>query len=107
MEIAVSAQLEQVQELVDAVNSDLFDVLAYILFGLPAKTRDQRASKIDVSKLADGDEEVSKFLQSILKSYVDEGESQLSSAKLEDHMKARYHSVGEGKEVLGGKFVCL
>lgn len=27
---------------------------------------------------------------------------QISSAKLEDHMKARYHSVGEGKEVLGG-----
>ena len=97
-----SEQLEQVQELVDAVNSDLFDVLAYILFGFPAKTRDQRASKIDVFKLADGDEEVSKFLQSILKSYVDEGETQLSSAKLEDHMKARYHSVGEGKEVLGG-----
>ena len=95
-------QLEQVRELVDAVNTDLFDVLAYVLFDMPAKTRDERVAKIDADRLSDGNDEVSTFLRKILKSYVDEGEGQLSNAQLEEHMKAKYNSVGEGKAALGG-----
>jgi len=35
-------------------------------------------------------------------SSVDEGEEQLGNAQLEEHMKAKYNSVGEGKVALGG-----
>ena len=33
---------------------------------------------------------------------MDEGEEQLGNAQLEEHMKAKYNSVGEGKVALGG-----
>ena len=89
-------QLEQVRDLVDAVNSDLFDVLAiYSLICLPRQ--EMRAAEIDADRLFDGNDEVSTFLRKILKSYVDEGEEQLGNAQLEEHMKAKYNSVGEGR----------
>ena len=37
--------MTEMQKIIDAENSDLFDVLAYVAYALPPITRDQRAAQ--------------------------------------------------------------
>ncbi len=93
--------LDEVKALVDAPNSDLFDVLSYILFVLPPLTRETRADRVKADGIEDVSEEMRRFLRRILVSYVDHGEQELSGERLGQHLMAAYGSAGEGKERLG------
>ena len=93
--------LDEIKTLVDASDSDLFDVLGYILFTLPPLTRVQRADNVKKEELEDIDEEMKSFLRRILASYIDHGEDELSGERLAQHMTAAYGSVSEGKSKLG------
>jgi len=42
-------QLAEMQRIIDAEKSDLFDVLAYVAYALPALTREERATRAKVS----------------------------------------------------------
>ena len=93
--------LDEVKALVDAPNSDLFDVLSYILFVLPPLTRETRADRVKADGLEDVSGEMRSFLRRILASYVDHGEQELTGERLGQHLMATYGSAGEGKEKLG------
>ena len=93
--------LKEVKTLVDAPDSDLFDVLGYVLFTNPPLTREQRADNVEKSGLGDVDGEMREFLLRILASYAKSGEDELSVERLTQHMKAVYGSVIEGKDKLG------
>ena len=93
--------LDEIKTLVDAPDSDLFDVLGYILFTLPPLTRVQRADNVKKEEMEDIDEEMKSFLRRILASYIDHGEDELSGERLAQHMTAAYGSVSEGKLKLG------
>src|SRR5205807_7013956 len=41
-------QMAEMQKIIDAENSDLFDVLAYVAYALPPLSREERASKAKV-----------------------------------------------------------
>ena len=93
--------LDKVKALVDASNSDLFDVLSYILFVLPPLTRETRADRVKADGLEDVSGEMRSFLRRILASYVDHGEQELTGERLGQHLMATYGGAGEGKEKLG------
>jgi type I restriction enzyme R subunit len=48
-------QLAEMQKIIDAEKSDLFDVLAYVAYALPPLTRQERATraKVAISKFFD------------------------------------------------------
>ncbi len=96
-----SARLDDIRRLVDAPDSDLYDVLGYVLFTTPPKTRHDRAERLRHDGLAGVDGELKALLLSILKAYETAGEGELSSKKLGQLMVARYGSVNEGKAKLG------
>ena len=93
--------LKEVKALVDAPNSDLFDVLGYILSANPPITREQRADNLEKSGMGDIHGEMREFLLRILASYIKSGENELSVERLTQHMKAVYGSVSEGTNKLG------
>ncbi len=94
-------RLDDVRRLVDAPDSDLFDVLAYVLFVLPPKTREERAEHVRAGGLGDCEDELRQLLFGILRAYVADGEGELATRKLGEFLKARYGSVSEGKARLG------
>ena len=94
-------RLEDIRRLVDAPDSDLFDVLRYVLFTLSPKTRHDRAEQVRQDGMQDFDGELKNLLLAILQSYETTGESELAAAKLAQFLIARYGSVGEGKTKLG------
>ena len=90
--------LSEVKALVDANDSDLFDVLAYIQFSANPKTRIERADGVSVDEEA---EEMGQFLKHILQAYIENGEAELASDSLGSFMEVRYGSVSEGSQKLG------
>ena len=95
-------RLEVIRRLVDATDSDLFDVLAYVLFSQPPKTRSERATIVTASENCLPSGELREFLLSILQAYEMNGVGELSNSKLSAFLKARYSTIGEGKRRLGG-----
>ncbi|MFG6519507.1 EcoAI/FtnUII family type I restriction enzme subunit R [Sulfitobacter sp. 1A13496] len=95
-------KLNDIRQLVDAPDSDLFDVLSYILYTHDPKTRYDRAEAVR-SKAMDGvTDDLRPLLLGILSAYEEGGEDELATGKLTHYLTARYGSVGEGKAVLGG-----
>ncbi|WP_419906871.1 EcoAI/FtnUII family type I restriction enzme subunit R [Hoeflea sp.] len=94
-------RLEDIRHLVDAPDSDLFDVLAHVLFTNDPKTRSERAGAVQVAGLSDFNGAVKHLLLGILKAYETGGEGELASKKLGHFLTAKYGSVGESKPVLG------
>ena len=95
-------RLDDIRRLVDAPDSDLFDVLSYVLFTNPPKTRHDRADSVRVSSVANADNEMKDLLLAILSAYELRGESELATKKLTSFLTARFGSVSEGKTKLGG-----
>ncbi len=97
-----SDRLNDIRGLVDAPDSDLFDVLSYILFTNSPKTRHERAEHVRSDGMLNADEDTKSLLLAILKAYEARGETELTTKKLETFLTARYGSVSEGKAKLGG-----
>lgn len=96
-----SDRLDDIRRLVDAPKSDLYDVLSYILFALPPKTRSDRAETVRQDGMAAFQGEMRELLLSILKAYETAGETELAGKKLGQFVTARYGSVSEGRAKLG------
>ena len=94
-------ELEEVQKLISAENSDVFDVLAYIAFALPAITREQRVDgkkEVIFDHYSDKQQE---FIDFVLKHYVKEGVEELDGDKLPDLLELKYHSIPDAVSQLG------
>ena len=98
-------RLDDIRQLVDAPNSDLFDVLGYVLFTLAPKTRQERADGLREDGLSKFDAELKALLLGILQAYESHGENELASSKLRPYLIARYGSVNESRAKLGAPSV--
>lgn len=94
-------RLNDIRRLVDAPASDLFDVLAYVLFAHPPKTRSERADSVRREGLAAVDGELRRLLVGILQAYEVHGESELAAGKLQSFLIGRYGSAGESRARIG------
>nr|WP_306264077.1 type I restriction endonuclease subunit R [Pararhizobium sp. IMCC3301] len=94
-------RLDDIRRLIDAQDSDLFDVLGYILFTTAPITRHQRADTVRETGLSDPNPEMRDLLVRILKAYEDHGESELATTRLEKFLISKYGSVSESKAHLG------
>ena len=94
-------KLETVQKLINAENSDLFDVLAYISFALEPISREQRVEKAKVSIYKDLNEKQKEFLNFVLSKYVGEGVEELGEDKLPKLLNLKYQSIDDAEKELG------
>ncbi|PPD54011.1 MAG: hypothetical protein CTY10_08065 [Methylotenera sp.] len=96
------SELGELQRLVDAENSDLFDVLEYIAYNVQTITRDARVN-LTKQKIFEGlNKQQQDFLDFVLFKYIDTGEGELDQAKLPSLVELKYHSFADGEEALGG-----
>lgn len=94
-------QLCELSRMIDAEDSDLFDVLAYIAFALAPMSRAERVQDrkdLIFSKYSNKEQQ---FLAFVLDHYVSIGVSELDQEKLPDLLTLKYHSVRDAVEELG------
>ena len=85
-------QLAEMQRIIDAEQSDLFDVLAYVAYALPPLTRTERAAR---AKVVIGPYFTTKqrlFLDFVLAHYVSVGVDELDQDKLSPLLRLKYHN---------------
>jgi type I restriction enzyme R subunit len=96
------SELAELQKLVDAENSDLFDVLEYIAFNIQPMTRDTRVSQAKPSILDGLSLAHREFLEFVLFKYIDTGFEELDQSRLPNLIELKYHSMTDAAEALGG-----
>jgi len=84
-------QMTEMQKIIDAEKSDLFDVLAYVAFALQPVTREARATRAKGKILTSFTDKQRAFLDFVLSQYVKEGVDELDQEKLSPLLKLRYH----------------
>ncbi len=95
-------QLIEIQKIIDAEKSDLFDVLAYVAYALPPLTRTERANKAKVVISTHFNSKQQVFLDFVLSHYVSVGVDELDQEKLTPLLKLKYHdSISDAVADLG------
>lgn len=93
--------LEKLQELINARDSDLFDVLEYIAY---AKAPVSRAARVETNK--DNiynllNKQQREFVEYVLRNYVNIGVDELDVGKLSTVLTAKYGSIHAAQQALG------
>jgi type I restriction enzyme R subunit len=95
-------QLGEMQKIIDAEKSDLFDVLAHVAYAVPPVTREVRAASARIYINATFSVKQQAFLDFVLQHYVSVGVGELSQEKLTPLLKLRYHdSIADAVADLG------
>lgn len=95
-------QLGEMQKIIDAENSDLFDVLAHIAFALAPLTRNERATIAKREIQTHFASKQQAFLDFVLSHYVTVGVEELDQEKLTPLLRLKYHdSIADAVADLG------
>lgn len=85
--------LMEMQSIIDAENSDLFDVLSYVAFASDPLTREERASHASKSLQGQFNSKQEAFIDFVLAHYVKEGVDELDGEKLSPLLKLKYNNA--------------
>jgi len=85
-------QLAEMQKIIDAEKSDLFDVLAHVAYALPPVTREVRAEHARVHINSHFNAKQQTFLDFVLSHYVSVGVEELNQDKLKPLLLIKYHN---------------
>jgi type I restriction enzyme R subunit len=94
-------ELEILQKMIDAGQSDLFDVLAYVSFLTPPVARVERVAITKARILEGVNEKQREFLEFVLSKYEDKGSDELDEDKLPILLNLKYHSAADAISALG------
>ena len=95
--------MAEMQKIIDAENSDLFDVLAHVAYALPTLTREERAARATIAVHSRFSGKQQTFLDFVLAQYVKVGVEELDREKLPPLLKLKYqNAIADAVADLGG-----
>jgi type I restriction enzyme R subunit len=95
--------LLEMQRAIEAENSDLFDVLAYVAFAAAPETRAQRADQARAEAHQRFSDRQQAFIDFVLSQYVTQGVEELDADKLTPLLRLKYHNaISDAVADLGG-----
>jgi len=99
-------KLDGMRELIDARDSDVYDVLAYVAYQSETRTRSERASVASSSiRQAFADPKQLEFIKFILDKYIEDGVNELAMSNIKSLATLKYDSVTDAARVLGSASV--
>jgi type I restriction enzyme R subunit len=95
-------QLREIERMIEAEKSDLYDVLAYIAFALSPITRQERSDSRKTAIYSTYDSKIRMFLDFVLSQYIKEGVGELDEDKMPDLLELKYGTLSDAAAELGG-----
>ena len=95
-------ELINLQKMINAEKSDLFDVLEYISFEVQPITREARVAQAQIKIFQGLDNKQKDFLEFVLSKYIETGVEELDQEKLPDLLTLKYQALSDAEEILGG-----
>lgn len=95
-------KLNSMKELIDAKDSDVYDVLAFVAYAAETQTRADRArlAKPAISQAFTNNEQQA-FINFVLDKYIEDGVGQLSIKNMSGLVKIRYNTISDAASELG------
>jgi type I restriction enzyme, R subunit len=93
--------LADMQKVIEAENSDLFDVLAYVAFAADPVPRADRAAAASAATAAQLTDKQQAFINFVLAQYVKQGVDELDAEKLSPLLRLRYQALNDAFAELG------
>ena len=96
-------ELKNLQKIINAEKSDLFDVLEYV-FNSDIKpiSREERVNRAKDSIYETLEDKQKEFISFVLSKYIESGIEELSQDKLPTLLTNKYYSLEDAKNILGG-----
>lgn len=94
-------ELTNLQKLINAEKSDLFDVLDYIAFATQPITREARVAAAQSNIFTLLNNKQKEFIEFVLSKYIETGVEELAQEKLPELIKLKYHALSDATEILG------
>jgi len=94
-------QLAEMQKIIDAENSDLFDLLAHVAYAKAPLTREVRAANAKVYINTNFSAKQQVFLDFVLQHYIAEGVEELDQQKLTPLLRLKYGAIQDAVADLG------
>ncbi len=94
-------ELEILQKMINAEQSDLFDVLAYVSFLIPPISRLERVSYAKDRILIGLEAKQQEFLDFVLSKYAERGVEELDEEKLPVLLNLKYYAIANAEQTLG------
>lgn len=97
------SQLDDLKQIFEAKDSDIYDVLAHISFNIEIKTRSERVLSVENSEFVQKyhTDKAKEFIEFILQRYIKDGVKELGDDKLSDLVKLSGFDRDELKESFG------
>lgn len=95
-------KLQALKELIDAEDSDVYDVLRYIAYAKDMITRVERSQLVRNYYLEQLEPEQQEFVRFVLNAYERDGEKELSLENLTGLIRLKYQTMRDATEHLGG-----
>ena len=93
--------LAEMQKIIEAENSDLFDVLAYVAFAAEPVARAERAAAAHSATAAELTDKQQAFVDFVLAQYVKQGVEELDTEKLSPLLQLKYRALTDAFAELG------
>lgn len=93
--------LNTLRDIVASPDSDLFDVLEYVSFAIPPKTRSERVLSSSTAIYKDLSSEQRDFIEFVLDRYVATGHEVLDREVLPELLKLKYEALDDAQAALG------
>jgi type I restriction enzyme, R subunit len=93
--------LAEMQKIIEAENSDLFDVLAYVSFAAEPVTRSERAAAAKSAVAAEFTDKQQAFVEFVLAQYVRQGVDELDAERLSPLLRLKYQALNDAFAELG------
>ena len=94
-------ELETLQKMIDAEQSDLFDVLTYVSFLTEPISRTQRVKQSKDKIFKELNDKQKEFLDFVLSKYEEKGVEELDEEKLPVLLNLKYHAIANAEQSLG------
>jgi type I restriction enzyme R subunit len=95
------SDLVKLQEMIDAENCDLFDVLEYISYSRKPITRIERVTNAESNIYTFLSDKQRDFISFVLRNYVQDGVDELDMSKLSTMLTSKYGGVHSAQQELG------
>lgn len=93
--------LAEMQKVIEAEKSDLFDVLAYVAYARDPLTREARAEAARAASAGEFTDKQQAFIDFVLAQYVKQGVDELDAEKLSPLLRLRYKALNDAFAELG------
>ncbi|MBV1884497.1 MAG: hypothetical protein KUG82_22845 [Pseudomonadales bacterium] len=99
-------KLDSMKDLIDAKDSDVYDVLAFVAYAIETRTRIERVQKAKpgIAKTFSDDKQL-EFIDFILETYVEDGVHELAANKMRSLIELKYNTISDATTVLGSPAV--